>query len=104
MTRLYDRLPFEVAQALAELVKWRQETLAGRHVCASSQLSMLERTTDNLIEWQESQPSDTRVLPEVFTDTATHRLAADRVRHNSVDRPRLHLVPVPPKEPTDPKE
>lgn len=97
--RIYDRLPLEVAQALTELVRWREHMLAGRHECAARQLMVMADTTDELIEWQGRQHNQDRIHPDAMGDDAFARYI-NETRRKAAERPRppLRVVPRPPED------
>jgi len=88
MTKLYDRLPFEIAQVLAEIVEWRQDQRAGRDECAEGKLKVIGQSVDAMIAWHERQAADTRVMCDETTDMVR------RVRQETAARPKpvLRLV------------
>ena len=89
--RLYDRLPFEVAQVLHWVGEWHEHDCQGQHECAASDLTMLADAAKALAEWKARQSKDDRVRMD--TDTHTHRLSKERPRYIDKTRPKLHVVP-----------
>lgn len=91
--RLYDRLPFEVAQVLHWVGEWHEHDCQGQHECVASDLITLADAARALAEWRARQSIDDRVYLDVDTDT--HRLFDQRPRHTDKTRPKLHVVPRP---------
>ncbi len=91
--RIYDRLPFEVAQVLLTVERWHDHECNGLSACADSDLTLLAESAKELAAWKARQPPTARV-PLVSHDSATHRLFEQRKRFTDKDRPKLRIVPV----------
>ncbi len=103
--RLYDRLPFEVAQVLHWVGEWHEHNCQGQHECAASDLTVLADAAKALAEWKARQSKDDRVTLDGRTSSRsfvrslaeTQRRFDQRDMHTDKTRPKLHVVPrIPP--------
>lgn len=60
MTRLFDSLPNEVAQALHDVLAWHEHKRNGRSICAEHQLRLLDDSAQVLRRWIERQDPGAR--------------------------------------------
>lgn len=105
--KVYDQLPFEVAQVLHWVETWHDNSCRGLVANAESDLSVLADAARVLSEWKERQGTHDRVHlvspmrdidVESTMENTRRMMAAVRKQMEGRPRPRLRVVPVVPED------